>query len=560
MHSRPPGPARSRSTIALFAILGIAVVGSTIAIAQRSGEYRFFDPLIDVKNIIAEKAFKEPETKDLQQGAIQGMLEVLDDPYAVYVPPQFNDEFEKELTGEYVGIGAEVNMVDGVFTIVTPMDDSPAFRAGVMAGDKVRAIDGVSTDGLTVDECINKLLGQADTEVVITVERAGGEKLDIPITRAQIKSRAVRGYRRHHDAEETWDYLLDPQRRIGYIRISQFTPSVADEVESALDELGASKGELKGLVIDVRWDPGGLLDQAVRIADMFLDHGVIVSTKGRAYPERVAKANASGTLPDFPVVMLINGQSASASEVLTGALVENDRAIAVGERSYGKGSVQSIHPLGGAATGASLKLTEQRYYLPSGRCLQRTDDSAEWGVDPTAGFFVPLDNDQLAELLRIRRESEIIGGENDAKQVDPDDAATTEAQADPDWIAENHKDPQLAEAVRALRARLDTGDWPKGEDSEHTVTAVESHELSQIDLARERLMRELSRMDRREAALRSGQADDSEAASHDLWDDSAKIEGGSLVVRDADGNVIATLRITGPDLERWLLDADVRKE
>lgn len=550
MHNERRHP-RSRSSIALFAILGVAVIGSTLAIAQRSGEYRFFDPLIDVKSIITEYAVEEPNLDDLQRGAIDGMIEALDDPYAVYVPPLLNDQFEKDLTGEYVGIGAEVNMVDGVFTIITPMDDSPAFRAGVMAGDKVRAIDGEPTEGLTLDQCIDRLLGEEDTDVVISVERDEGETLDITITRAHIKARSVRGFRRHDDEEGAWDYLLDAQRRIGYVRVSQFTPSVADEFRSALDGLGAPDGELNGLVIDVRWNPGGLLDQAIRMADMFLEEGVIVSTNGRAFEERIASATEPGTLPDFPVALVINAQSASASEVLAGALVENGRAIAVGERSFGKGSVQSVHPLGGAATGASLKLTEQRYYLPSGRSLQRTDTSAVWGVDPSPGFFVPVDDDELGELFRIRRESEIIGRVNGEK---------TESHADPDWIIEHRKDRQLAEAVRALQHHADTGSWPERESASDDASAVAGQELSRILRARERLLRELRRMDRRTEALRAGDTGPSERSRWDLWDDDAPVEGGTVEVRDADGNVVATLRVTGPDLERWLIDADVRPE
>ncbi len=539
MRTRRP----SRSFVFLTTILGIAVVGSTLAIAQRSTDFRFFDPLIDVKNIITKYAVEEPDPDALQRGAIEGMIETLDDPYAVYVPPQMSDEFEKDLTGEYVGIGAEVNMVDGVFTIITPMEDSPAFHAGVLAGDKVVAIDGEPTEGLSIDECINKLLGEEGTDVVVTVERETGATLDITITRGHIKSRSVRGFRRIDDAG-SWDYLLDPERRIGYIRVSQFTPNTADELEQALDTLDASGGSFGGLIIDLRWNPGGLLDQAIRIADMFLEEGVIVSTKGRAYEERVARAAGPGTLPGFPVVCIINGQSASASEVLTGALVENDRAVAVGTRSFGKGSVQSVHPIGGSATGASLKLTEQRYYLPSGRSLQRTDGSAEWGVDPD--YFVPLDDDQMAELARIRRQTEIIGR-----------TEASETHADPDWIREHMADPQLAAALDAIQRRVDTGDWPE-RDPQATHAAIETEELARLALARDRLRRELRRIERRAEAIRTGAPD--ARVGRDLWPDETPTEGGTLEVRDAEGRLVATLRITGPDLERWLIDADVEPE
>lgn len=539
---------RPRTSRALLAILAVAVVGSTLAIAQQRGDdYRFFDPLIEIKNIIATFAVEEPDLDTLQQGAIEGMLEALDDPYATYVPPSFNDEFEKELTGEYVGIGAEVNTVDGVFTIVTPMDDSPAFRAGVMSGDKVIAIDGTSTEGQTVEESIDMLLGEEGTDVVLTIDR-GGEILEITITRAQIKSRAVRGFRRHPDADATWDYLLDPVHGIGYIRVSQFTPSVANEFREALRELGAGEGDLRGLVIDVRWNPGGLLDQAIQMADLFIDEGVIVSTNGRAFEERVASASAPGTLPDFPIAVLINGQSASASEVLAGALVENDRAIAVGERSFGKGSVQSIHPLGGAASGASLKLTEQRYYLPSGRSLQRTDESPTWGVDPSPGFFLPVDNDRVRELFEVRRRAEIVG--NEAGEI-------AEPSGDPAWIESSLKDAQLAAAVRAIRHHLDEGAWPVPDDAASTGVEVSVQELERLEAARNRLLRDLARIDRRVESLRAAAGDEADRALRDFWDDAIRIEGGTVVVRDAAGDLVAELRITGETLERWLLDAEV---
>lgn len=542
---------RPRTSRALLLILGVAVVGSTLAIAQRSDNYKFFDPLIEVKAVIDRFAVVEHDPDELQEAAIRGMLEALDDPYATYVPPSFNDEFEKQLTGEYVGIGAEVNQVDGVFTIVTPMDDSPAFRAGIMSGDKVIAIDGEPTEGETVDESIDRLLGEENTEVALTVDRRG-EILEIKIVRARIKSRAVRGFRRLPDADASWDYMLDPERTIGYIRVSQFTPSVAQEFADALATLNADEpGALGGLVIDLRWNPGGLLDQAIRMADLLLDEGVIVSTNGRAYEERVARAQKQGTLPDFPVAVLVNGQSASASEVLAGALAENGRAIVVGERSFGKGSVQSIHPLGGGATGASLKLTEQRYYLPSGRSLQRTDEDPVWGVDPTPGFFVPMDVDEIRALFEVRRSAEIVGGEDDE---------ITEPSGDPAWIESVLHDHQLAAAVRAVRTRIEEGSWPEVEDAEAGAADVSVAELERLDEARNRMLRDLARVERRYQTLLSATGDDADRAIDDFWDDSVRVEGGTVVVRDASGAVLARLRVTGENLERWLLDADVELE
>ena len=269
----------------------------------------------------------------------------------------------------------------------------------------------------------------------------------------------------------------------------------------------------------------------------------------RTYDERIASATREGTLPPFPVAVLINGQSASASEVLAGALVENGRAIAVGERSFGKGSVQSIHPLGGGATGASLKLTEQRYYLPSGRSLQRTDESATWGVDPSPGYFLPVQNDEVREMFEVRRQAEIVGGE--AEEI-------REPSGDPAWIESVLKDRQLAAAVRAVRHHIESGAWPEVEtDQDSAVTEVSVQELERLQAARNRLLRDLARVDRRILSLREAAGDAADRANRDFWDDAVSVEGGTVVVRDADGAVVAELRITGDSLERWLLDAEL---
>ena len=327
-----------------------------------------------------------------------------------------------------------MNQVDGVFTIVTPMDDSPAFRAGIMSGDKVIAIDGEATEGETVDESIDRLLGEEGTDVVLTVDRTG-ESLEITITRAKIKARAVRGFRRLPDADASWDYMLDPMRSIGYIRVSQFTPSVAAEFEAALRELNADdEGELGGLVIDLRWNPGGLLDQAIRMADLLLDDGVIVSTNGRAYEERIARAQDAGTLPAFPIAVLLNPQSASASEVVASALQDHRQGVVVGEPTYGKGLIQSTRSF--PRFGSRAKVTSGYFYTPSGRNFARTvDPSRDYGILPDLVVDVPRETtfalhvwlgrfDPPAELLDqleawdAESEDEILPAPPDDPQLD----------------------------------------------------------------------------------------------------------------------------------------------
>lgn len=539
---------------ALLVVLGLAVTGSAAVVLTRPGDdYRFFDPVIEVKRLIDQTYVSEVDQEALQRGAIRGMLEVLNDPYSEFIPPASSDDFDKEILGEYVGIGAQIEMVDGWLQIVSPLEDTPAFRMGLMAGDRVAEIDGVSTFGLSVDECIDRLTGGRGTPVRLTIER-GGERLEITIVRDQIKTLAVKGVHREGDDGSRWDFMLDPERGIAYIRLNQFTPGCAQEVLDALRSSGVQRGSLKGLILDLRWNPGGVLQEAIALADLFLEEGVIVSTRGRAFAEEVASARRPGTLPDFPMVVMLNENSASASEVLAGALVENGRAVALGTRSYGKGSVQTVRHLT-SGQGAQIRLTQQGYFLPTGRSIQRHDDSVQWGVDPTPGFFVPLTNEQTVALFGVRRELEVIRGQ-----------ATTqpgEGEGDNwengDWVVERLKDPQLAAALQAVRLRQDTGQWhPVGADSP-AGDEVALGELVDTQALRDRLLRELVRIDRRIATL-SGAAGSDGRAERDLWSDDADLLGGHVVVLDAEGNEVSRLRITGSNVERWLIDADLVPE
>lgn len=542
------------TTRALLTILGVAVVGSTIAVAtnavRSTVDYEFFDPIVDVHTMIDRLYVEEPDSSELQLGAINGMLEELDDPFSVYVPKMDTERFSRDLTGEYVGIGAEVNIQDGWLTISSPLDGSPAWKAGVMAGDRVIAIDGESTEGQSIDDSIDQLIGTPETKVTITVER-GSETLDIEIVRNHIKVQAVKGFMRGDGGEGEWQYLIDRESDIAYIRLTQFTPACAEEVASAIEHAQSEAGgPIGGLILDLRFNPGGLLDEAIKIADLFLDEGVIVSTKGRAYEGQVARASADGTLKDFPMVVLINAQSASASEVLSGALSDHDRAVVIGTRSFGKGSVQSVRPL---ASGAGmLKLTEQYYYLPSGRLLHRKDDSAVWGVDPTPGYYLAMTNEQTTAMLIARREQEVLS-KNDDEFVAVD-------LGDPRAVLDRLSDPQLAAAIGVMNHRIETGAFePVGIEPNGPGEAALAS-LNDLREQRERLLREVVRIDRRVEAVQTAVPDSIEDNDpNDFWDDGTRVTGGTIEIRDADGNVIATLDITGENLERWLIDADVEK-
>lgn len=534
---------------ALIVILGTAVVGSTIAVARR--DYSFFDPLVAVKAVVSQRYVDVPDEAAMQLGAINGMLEVLNDPYTEYVPPTATREFNKDLTGDFVGIGVSIVTRDGWLTVVTPLEDTPAFRAGIMPDDRIVEINGKSTQGLTGDECVALLTGEPGTDVGIVVER-GAERMPITITRERIIARTVKGFHwEKAGASGTWKYLIDPARKIAYVRLTQFTPTSAGEFAEALTAIGADHGEIRGLVFDLRFNPGGVLGDAIEIADLFLKEGVIVSTKGRAVPEEVSRAVEPGTLPDFPIAVLVNGASASASEIVSGALAENNRAIVVGTRTFGKGLVQAVVPIP-QSRGAQLKITEQRYYLPSGRSLNRGDDSTEWGVDPTDGFYVPMTDEQLVELVRARRQEEQLGR-----------TATAADQArwsDPEWIVDYLKDPQLAAAIKAVQARIDTGAWTPTGQPTAKGGAIAGDELRRLRLARERFLRDLARLERRVEALETNAVAGAEPAVKDFWDDAIDLAGGRLQVLDKDGKPVATLKITGNNLERWLIDADVEKD
>lgn len=541
----------NKNSLPLMGILGVAVIGSTIAVATNAikttnDEYGFFDPIVDVRTLIDGLYVEETETDKLQLGAINGMIDELNDPYTTFVPKRDTEKFSRDLTGEYVGIGAEVQIRDGWLTISSPLDGSPSWKAGVMADDRVIKIDGESTEGQSIDDAIDRLIGEPDTKVVITVER-GAETLDIEIIRGHIKVQAVKGFMRL-EGDGAWEHVIDVERNIGYIRLTQFTPKAALEIAVAINN--AEKNQmLNGLILDLRFNPGGLLDEAIKIADMFLEEGTIVSTKGRVFDERIVKARKKNTITDMPLVVLVNGQSASASEVLSGALYDHDRAIVIGTRSFGKGSVQTVRNLESGA--GVLKITEQYYYLPSGRLLHRRDDSTTWGVDPTPGYYVPVSNEELGDMLTARRAQEVISHTEANETVDISNA---------DAVLEALQDPQLTAAVRVMQHRIDTGEFePVGIDA-NSPDDVALAELNSLRNSEERLYRELTRIAKRVEAIEGG-IDDELAKENpkDFWDDEIELDGGQIVIRDKDGNIITTLNIIGDNLERWLIDADVEK-
>ncbi|MEM8835249.1 MAG: S41 family peptidase [Planctomycetota bacterium] len=552
------------AAILLVAVVGVLFVRIPMAIAERSSLYAWTEPVIDILVTIDNRFYRDPDLESLQEGAIRGMLEELDDRYTEYIPPADLADFDKAVRGEFVGIGAQVRGEDGWLLIVSPLEDSPAFKAGIEADDLVVAVDGTSVWQWEVDEIINNLTGKPGSTVRVTIERQGdaddlppmalpasvpgmvGEapgpemgtvRFDLEIVRQRILTQTIKGI---HREGEDWTYMIDPDRKIGYVRVTQFTASTVPVLRESLEAL--LRDDMRGFILDLRFNGGGALSAAVQMADMFLEEGVIVSTSGRTVEEDRFVARERGTLPDFPMIVMVNGQSASASEIVAGAIADNDRGKVVGERSFGKGSVQTIIPLPSGS--GQLKITEANYYLPSGRLIQRTDESTRWGVDPSPGFYVPMTNEQYIEMLRIRRDEEVIRPEGESLEGD---------WVNPEWILGYLKDKQLSASVRALRTKVETGEWEAvgGDVPEGTL------ELAALEVEERRydlLLRELARSEERISALSSIAAEDTDE-SDELIPDDVELEGGTLTLRDENGRIVRELRITDDRINIWFSGA-----
>ena len=302
-----------------ISILLIAILAFQIphGMAQRDNDYAFVRTLVDIHRQVSTNYVENVDESKLEGAAINGMLGQLD-PFTVYVPPAEQEEFDQLLEGNFKGVGIQLNQRDdGKVEVVTPIDGSPAFKAGVQAGDLVLKVNGESIEGLKLaPDILKKVKGAVGTTVVLTVQHEGSkDAVDLKMTREEVVVPTLKGYSRKPD--NTWDYYVSDEPKIAYVRLTQFTPDSFEKLKTVMTEL--LKGGMKGLVFDLRWNPGGRLDEAVKIVDLFVEKGVIVSTKGRNRPERIERATASGTLPKFPMVVLVNEHSASASEVVSTA-------------------------------------------------------------------------------------------------------------------------------------------------------------------------------------------------------------------------------------------------
>ncbi len=356
---------------------------------------------------IDQNYVKDLDRRELMEAAIEGMLRRLDR-YSTYIPRTQMDRFNQSVEQEYGGIGIQVTVSNEWLTVVTPLPGGPAYFKGIRAGDRIVEINGESTKGFKTEDAIGRLKGPRGGEVSIGIRRAGSEEDSeietVKLVRDIIQLDTVRG-----DAfkDGKWDFMLDADRKIGYVRLTHFSRHSADELEAALKTL--KEQGMKSLILDLRGNPGGLLRQATRISDLFVEDGVIVSTKGRNVPEQTWSAHKEGTYTDFPMAILVNGVSASASEIVSACLQDHERAKIVGQRTWGKGSVQNVINLDEGRS--ALKLTTASYHRPSGKNIHRFPDSKEedtWGVKPDEGYEVKFNRRESFEWFEDRRNRDII--------------------------------------------------------------------------------------------------------------------------------------------------------
>ena len=343
--------------LTLLATQPHTVFVKSIAKAASSDTYRQLNLFGEVFERVRADYVEKPNDSKLVVSAINGMLSGLD-PHSGYMDPSSFRDIQVQTRGEFGGLGVEVTMVDGLLKVVAPIDDTPAAKAGVMANDIITKLDDEQVQGLTLDQMVEKMRGPVNTKLKLTIMRKGQDKpIVVTIVRDVIRVKSVRS---HNEGDD-----------VGYIRITLFNEQTTDGLKTAISDLTSQLGadKVKGFVVDLRNNPGGLLDQAISVSDAFLDKGEIVSTRGRNAEETQRFNARPGDLTrGKPVIVLINGGSASASEIVAGALQDHKRATLVGTRSFGKGSVQTIIPLGDG--NGALRLTTARYFTPSGRSIQ----------------------------------------------------------------------------------------------------------------------------------------------------------------------------------------------
>ncbi len=449
----------------LFSLLSLALLApKAVGIAQAVqaddiDQYEILKTFANVITLVEKNYVEGVNMTQLVEGAIKGMLMTLD-PHTSYLNPQTYKSLKEETSGEFGGLGIEINMKDGLLTVVSPIEDSPAFRAGVKAGDQIMKIEDEFTKNLSLEDAVKRMKGPKGSPVKIYVQRKGTKGLiPISIVRDIIKVRSVRSR------------ILDPG--YGYVRLAQFQDGSSDEFKKALESLGGNN--MKGLVIDVRNNPGGLLNQAIRVADLFLKDGVVVYTEGRLESQKQKYfAHDDGNEPEYPIVLLVNEGSASASEIIAGALQDHGRALILGQQTFGKGSVQTVLPMEG---GDALRLTTALYYTKNGRSIQAEGIKPDIEVElkpltkdgeKKEGEYLQIKEKDLPGAIKNPSHPDSNSKDGDLKEaldIDEDDIKpiTIRSLMDMDLKELLKLDSQLDEALKLLKTWSRFSSEPKKE-------------------------------------------------------------------------------------------------
>lgn len=445
--------------------------------SEKAEFYRLF---VDAVEHVDRNYVKEVNRRELIEKAIEGMLESLD-PYSNFIPPTEVRNFDRQTTGKFAGIGISIDMRDGFLTVAAPLYATPAYNAGIIAGDRFLAVNGENIQGMSQNDVVDRLQGEPGSDVAVTIQHApyNSKPIELKLKRAVISVESVLG--NTHKSDDKWDFILDPKDKIAYIRITSFVQNTKSELDAALKE--ASKAGMKALVVDLRYNPGGLLTAAIDICDLFVKDGMIVSTKGRTTETKEYRAKGTAPFGDIPVAILVNGFSASASEIMSSCLQDHHRAVIVGERTWGKGSVQNVIELEDGKS--KLKLTTASYHRPNGHNIHKfknAKDTDEWGVKPDANYEVKFTTEDHRNYTSWRRNHDLIKGKASAVseaeaasklaaaaatpvKADPKPDATgakPEAKANaPATKAANRREPpkefndkQLNKALEYIRAEL----------------------------------------------------------------------------------------------------------
>ncbi len=469
-------PLRNLTAIFLSALVSLVCWQTSRQARQDDEIMELYGLFVDAVEQVESRYVNEVDRRELLENALRGMLSELD-PYSSFIDSSQIDIFQRQIQGSFggVGISVEIDPDSNRLRVVAPLFGTPAYEAGVMAGDVIMAIDGTPTANRQINELTELMQGRPGTDVILTVVHPGREEpTEIAITRAIIEVPSIIGDTRGEN--DLYDWIVDDEHQIALLRISNFVQSTAEDLRGAIDEaLGQGS---KAIVLDLRGNPGGLLDAAVNVSNLFIKEGRIVSTKGRNAPERVYDATPEQTFDEIPLAILIDGGSASASEIVAACLQDNERATIIGSRSFGKGSVQNIIDL---EDGRSvLKLTVATYRRPSGENIHRFPDATaedEWGVTPEEDFLVELTPEEYRDWIIGRRQRDRTLGAARGKDAPTDNGEQIEAEDDPfqDRVLERALE-HLISVLDPDSAKTEPDIEDDGTDQQPTEEPVESSE------------------------------------------------------------------------------------